>query len=212
MIVTKYEHACFTVEIDGQLLVIDPGDFTKTLSVPANVAAIVITHEHQDHFDPQTITSLIETNPEAVLISLESIIDSYGEIAHSQKVAPGDTASVGPFNLAFFGGKHAHIHSSIPQIDNIGILINNAIYFPGDSFEVPHQPVKLLALPASGPWFKTSDAIDFMLDIKPDKAFPTHNIHNSEQGQKLFDRIVGGFAEHAGITYVPLDIEQSIEL
>jgi hypothetical protein len=51
-----------------------------------------------------------------------------------------------------------------------------------------------------------------MLEVKPQNVFATHNIHNSAPGQALFDRIVGGFAERAGITYTPLSIGESVEL
>jgi hypothetical protein len=129
----------------------------------------------------------------------------------SHAAKPDDTITVGVFKLDFFGGTHAEIHSTIPLIDNIGVMINNLIYYPGDSFVVPERPVQVLALPASGPWLKTSAAIDFLLSVRPTRVFPTHNIHNSERGQQLFDRIVSGFSEKANIEYMPLAVGQSIE-
>ncbi len=211
MKITKYEHACLTVEINGQVLVIDPGNFTKTLETPQNVVAIVITHEHPDHFDPDMLASIYNNNPESVLISLASIVEKMPD--HTSKaISPGDTLNIGPFNLTFYGGKHAEIHSSIPLIDNVGVMINDLLYYSGDSFSQPEHPVEIVALPASGPWFKTGTAVDFMLAVKPNKVFPTHNIHNSEPGQALFNKIVGGFAEQAGIEYIPLLPGQTIEV
>lgn len=193
------------------MLIVDPGNFTNIMAVPENVVAIVVTHEHPDHFDPDILAAIYNKNPECVLVSLESITTKMPEHL-SRVVTPGDHVRISPFNLTFFGGKHAEIHSSIPLIDNIGVMINDTLYYPGDSFAAPDIPVEMLALPASGPWFKTSDAIDFMLEVQPKSLFATHNVHNSEPGQALFDRIVGGFAEHAGITYVALPVGESIEL
>jgi L-ascorbate metabolism protein UlaG (beta-lactamase superfamily) len=211
MKVTKYEHACFTVEIDNQLLVVDPGNFTASFEIPTNVVAIVITHEHPDHFDPDVLAAIYNKNPESVLISLAAITQKMPD-HKSQIIKTGDKVTARGFELEFFGGKHAQIHSSIPIIDNVGVMINNTLYYPGDSFAAPNRPVDTLALPASGPWFKTSDAVDFLLTVKPNRAFPTHNVHNSEPGQELFNKIVGGFANQSDIDYIPLAIKQTIEI
>ena len=57
MKLTKYEHACFTVEdTSGNVLVVDPGSFSKNFVVPNNVVGIVITHEHADHFNTDILT------------------------------------------------------------------------------------------------------------------------------------------------------------
>lgn len=211
MKLTKYEHACFTVEKDGQIVIVDPGVFSSTLPELHNVAGIVITHQHEDHFDPDVLAAIYNNNPDSVLVSLQSIIEKMPDHP-SRAVSAGDTIKIGPFLLSFFGEKHAEIHSSIPLVDNVGVLIDDTLYYPGDSFTRPQIPVTILALPASGPWFKTSDAIDFLLDVKPARAFATHNIHNSEPGQTLFNRIIGGFTDRAGTEYAALDIGQSIEI
>jgi L-ascorbate metabolism protein UlaG (beta-lactamase superfamily) len=210
MKLTKYEHACFTVENNDETLIVDPGCFTKELQIPSNVVGIVITHVHDDHFDPAIIESIYDKNPDALLVSLAEITEKIPQ-HHSIPVIPRQNIKIGQFNLEFFGGKHAEIHSSIPIIDNLGIMINDCIYYPGDSFSEPNKPVDLLALPASGPWFKTSNAIDFLTAVKPKRVFATHNIHNSEPGQALFNRIIGSFAEKVGSEYIDLDVTQVSE-
>ena len=210
MKLTKYEHACFTVENNDETLIVDPGCFTKELQIPNNVVGIVITHVHDDHFDPNVLTEIYNKNPNSILISLASIVEKMPDYK-SQIVNPGDNIKLGSFELEFFGGKHAEIHSSIPIIDNLGIMINDTIYYPGDSFSEPNKPVDLLALPASGPWFKTSNAIDFLTAVKPKRVFATHNIHNSEPGQALFNRIIDSFAKKVGSEYINLDVTQVSE-
>ena len=178
MKITKYEHACFTVEYEGKLLVVDPGVFTTNLGAPENVVAIVVTHEHADHFDPAALGAIIAHNPGAVIIAHETITRQFGDQGETlpyKAVASGDKVSVGPFNLEFFGGDHAIIHPDIPQIANLGVIINNAVFYPGDSFVRPEREVQVLALPVSAPWLKISEVIDYLTEVKPKIAFPTHD-------------------------------------
>ncbi|WP_205623083.1 MBL fold metallo-hydrolase [Sciscionella marina] len=52
MRITKFGHACVRVEKNGQAIVIDPGVMTTEPDVLAGVEAVLVTHEHFDHFDP----------------------------------------------------------------------------------------------------------------------------------------------------------------
>ncbi len=90
-------------------------------------------------------------------------------------VAPGDARGAGPFRLRFFGGKHIVIHESIPIIDNVGVLVNDAFYYGGDSYDRPDGPVEVLAAPIGAPWLKISEAMDYVLAVKPRRAFYTHD-------------------------------------
>ena len=123
----------------------------------------------------------------------------------SQAAISGQTLNVGPFNLEFFGGEHATIHPDIPVVGNIGVMINDSLYYPGDSFSVPTKPVKILALPVSAPWMKISDMIDFLRAIKPVLAFPTHDAILSDSGMLLADSLAIRFAELVGTDYKRID-------
>lgn len=185
----KYEHACFTLEKDSQLLVVDPGNFTTDFISPSNVVAIVITHEHGDHFDHEQIAAIAAENPNVVIVGHPSITDKI-EVFQTISVLPGDELTTGPFSLRFFGGEHAVIHPDIPTIANLGILVNDLLYYPGDSFVRPDVPVDTLALPVGAPWLKLSEAVDFVRDIKPRFVFPTHDAVLSDIGKGLADRLV----------------------
>lgn len=205
MKVTKYEHACFTIENEGKLLVIDPGGWTTTLGTPENIVGIVITHEHADHFDPAMLAALIAQNPDATIISHGDIITQLDNSLPRRAVKPGDSMSVGPFRLEFFGGQHATIHPNIPTIANLGVLINEAIYYPGDSFVRPDKTVTALALPVAAPWLKISEAMDFLTDVKPTVTFPTHDAILSDQGKGLVDRLLSPVAATIGAHYQRID-------
>ncbi|MFP3381565.1 hypothetical protein SB767_35190, partial [Bacillus sp. SIMBA_069] len=73
-------------------------------------------------------------------------------------VHPGDSVEAGPFSLRFFGGRHAVIHESIPVVDNVGVLVNDTLYYAGDSFSIPEGvEVDVLAAPAGAPWMKIAE-------------------------------------------------------
>ena len=190
MKLTKYEHACFTVEKDGEILVVDPGGYTTDFIAPEGVVAVVITHIHGDHFDRDLLDSIIDKNPGALIIGPEDVVKQI-ETFETRPVDASDSVEVGGFNLEFFGGQHAVIHPSLPIAQNVGVMINDLIYYPGDSFATPDgRPVDTLALPVAGPWMKISEAIDFALAVKPRFMFPTHDAVLSDVGRALPDGTV----------------------
>lgn len=209
MILTKYEHACVTLEEDNQILVIDPGGLTTDFIAPEGVVVIVITHEHFDHFDHDQIAAIVDKNPEAMIIGHQAITSQI-EVFTTRSVEAGNTIDVGPFHMVFTGGQHALIHASIPVIANLGVLINELFYYPGDSFVLPGQPIDTLAVPAGAPWMKTGEAMDFLGIVGPRLAFPTHDRLLSEQGKAVADRLLGGAAQTHGIEYVRLKDSLSI--
>lgn len=209
MTITKYEHACLIVEESGSKLVIDPGQFTAQLPNLDEVTAIVITHVHADHIDERKVKQIITDNPSVKIFSTQEVADAFHNL-NVIVIEPGSMHQIGPFTLAFFGGEHATIHSSFPKTQNIGVLVNSILYYPGDSFALPGRPIKALAAPAAAPWLKISEAMDFIGDIKPELAFPTHDAILSDEGKQVFDSMLEPFAKKAGTTYQRLKTGQSI--
>lgn len=201
MILTKYEHACFTLEKDGKLLVVDPGEWTTDLGPLDNVVAVVITHEHPDHLDPSALDAIIARSPDTVVYAHESITNQLSDNFMTTPVEAGDVVTAAPFTLEFFGGKHAVIHESYPRVVNLGVLVNDSVYYPGDSFVVPNKPIKALALPVGGPWQKISEPMDFAAEVGAKLVFPTHDAVLSKNGKALPDRMIPSFMESHGGKY-----------
>lgn len=200
MRITKLEHAAFVLEKDGAKLVVDPGSFARPVPEPSGVAAVVITHEHADHWDEPHLTALLAANPGVPIYGPQGVKDAVKSFDVTA-VAPGDKITAGPFSLEFFGGKHAVIHSSIPVVDNVAVSIDGgAVYYPGDAFTVPEGvDVDVLATPSSAPWLKTGEVIDFVLEVKPRRAFPTHEAINSDAGKAMAkDRIAWAAKQNGG--------------
>lgn len=212
MKLTKYEHACFVLEKDGKLVVVNPGGYTKDLPALENVVGVVITHYHPDHFDPSALEALFASNPNMEVYGTRQVDQELtAAVFTHHSVDAGDEVSIGPFNLEFFGGNHAEIHSSRPIDQNVGVLINSTVYYPGDSFALPNVPIKVLALPTAAPWLKIGETIDYLVAVKPGFAFPTHDAVASDIGKNLVDRMLPDFARSYGGTYQrlvePLEID-----
>ena len=210
MQLTKYEHACFVVQSDGRKLVVDPGNLTTDLDIDHDIDVVVITHEHPDHFWVDNLAQLIEANPDLTIVAPQSVTDKIDVRCHKQSATPGDSLTISTFTLDFYGGTHAEIHADIPRIDNIGVMINNSVYYPGDSLARPDQPVIALALPAAAPWLKIGESIDLLRDIKPRVAFPTHDAIYSDSGKGIADNLLSAEAESIDCEYRRLESGESI--
>lgn len=205
MKLTKYEHACFTIENDGQCLVVDPGNFTTDFVPPDNVTAVVVTHQHPDHFDPELIAEIFAKNDGVTIIGPSEVTDTI-KIENKRSVDANERVTIGAFDLEFFGGVHALIHDSLPRPQNLGVMINQLVYYPGDSFAVPTSAVDTLVLPAAAPWLKISESIDFFTKIRPRLALPTHDAILSDVGKELVDRLLDTAAAGIdGCRYCRLD-------
>ncbi|WP_368499179.1 MBL fold metallo-hydrolase [Herbiconiux sp. A18JL235] len=212
MRLTKFEHAALLLEQSGRKLFVDPGSFTTPITDAANTVAVVITHEHPDHWTPDQLRRILEASPDAMLYGPEGVVRAASDFAVT-RVDPGDTVEVAPFSLRFFGGRHAVIHSSIPVIDNVGVLVNDTLYYPGDSWAVPEGvEVDTLAVPAGAPWMKIAEAMDYVLEVKPKRAFGTHEMVLSVAGKSMAaDRLAWATAEGGG-EYVNLQPGDSLDL
>ena len=212
MRVTKQEHAALIIESTGKTLVVDPGVFTTALVGLNEVVAIVITHEHADHWTPEQLTRIIDRSP-GLKIFGPSGVAAAATGFDVTVVNEGDTVDVEPFTLRFFGGKHAIIHESLPIVDNLGVLVNDTLYYPGDSFFVPEGvEVDTLAAPIGAPWLKIGEAMDFISAVKPRQAFGIHEMTLSTAGKGMSHDRLKWATEQGGGEYFALEPNESLDL
>jgi len=212
MRVTKQEHACLILESAGKTLVIDPGVFTTALIGLNDVVAVVMTHEHGDHWTADQLNHILDRNPGVKFYGPEGVAIAASDFDITV-VRDGDMVAADPFALRFFGEKHAVIHSSIPIVDNVAVLVNDALYYPGDSFTVPEGvEVDTLAAPVGAPWLKIGDAIDFVLAVRPRRAFATHEMVLSTVGKGMGGERLKWAVEQGGGEYVALEPGDSLDL
>ncbi len=212
MRVTKHAHAALTIVDSGKTLVIDPGSFTDPMIDLQGVVAIVLTHEHPDHWTPEHLDRLLRDWPGVPVFGPEGVANA-AEGYDITVVSPGDTVTVDPFALRFFGGRHAVIHESIPVIDNVGVLVNDTLYYPGDSYAVPEGvEVRLLAAPLGAPWLKIAEAMDFVLAVAPRLAFGTHDMTLSVIGRGMHRARLRWAVEQGGGEFLELEPGDSTDL
>ena len=211
MKLTKFEHACLILEVANERLIIDPGVFTMPLGDLGEVVAVVVTHEHGDHWTPEQLQRIIERNPDVVIYGPAGVVAAAGEIAVTA-VKDGDVIEVGAFTLRFFGEKHAVIHESIPVIDNVGVLVNDELFYGGDALVVPPVAVNTLAAPVGAPWLKIGDAMDYVVAVNPKRAFPVHEMVLSTAGKGMGNDRLTWASEQGGGSYFVLEPGESIDL
>lgn len=211
MKLTKYEHACMVFDLEGSTLIIDPGAFTTLLTDLVSVVAIVITHEHADHFTAEQLQRILLRNPDARILGPAGVAAAAPDFA-VEVVKHGDTVQVGPFSLRFFGEKHAVIHESIPVVDNVGVLINDTFYYAGDSYTLPGVPVGTLAVPIGAPWLKIGDAMDYVLAVKPRHVVPVHDAPLSQIGKGMTRSRIEAMTQRVGGEFHVLEAGESLDL
>ncbi|HEX5729855.1 MBL fold metallo-hydrolase [Microbacterium sp.] len=212
MRVTKHQHAALTLQDSGKTLVIDPGSFTDPLFDLSEVVGIVITHEHPDHWTPDHLDRLLKNAPGIPILGPEGFAKAAAGYDVTV-VRPGDTVTIEPFTLTFFGGAHAVIHDTVPVIDNVGVLVNDAFYYPGDSYAVPKGvDVKLLAAPLGAPWLNIGEAMDFVLEVSPRQAFGTHDMGLSVIGRTQHRARLRWATEKDGGEFLELEPGDSADL
>lgn len=212
MQLTKHEHAALVLDKHGKKLVIDPGSFTSPLSDLHGLVGIVLTHEHADHWTPEHLDRILGTHPDVPIYAPEGV----AKAAAGYRItvaSPGDTVEVGPFHLSFHGGRHAVIHESIPVVDNVGVLVDDQFYYPGDSYAVPEgATVDLLAAPVGAPWLKIGEAMDFVLAVKPARAFGTHDMTLSRAGLTMGRARLQWAVEQNGGEFLALEPGDSTDI
>lgn len=167
-------------------LLFDPGCFSDFDEV-RDLDAILITHQHADHADPERLAALVKNNPRAVLHAdpgtAEDVIA--GLALAVTTVRPGDAFEVGGTAVNIVGGEHARIHRDYPVPPNVGYVVDHgAFYHPGDSLFVPEQKIDVLGIPFAAPWVKTGELLDFLRAVAPRLAVAIHDTMLSDNGRQ----------------------------
>ncbi|MFB6957450.1 MBL fold metallo-hydrolase [Streptomyces sp. NPDC056309] len=204
MRLTKKSHACVRLEKDGRTLVIDPGGFSEQ-DAASGADAILVTHEHADHFDEGRLRAALESRPGAEVWTLKSVAEQIAAAfpGRVHTVGHGDTFTAAGFDVQVHGELHAVIHPDIPRITNVGYLVDGGrVFHPGDALTVPDVPVETLMLPVMAPWNKISEVIDYVREVGPQRAYDIHDALLTDLARPIYDRQIGalGGAEHLRLT------------
>lgn len=190
----RLSHAGVVLETEGRSLVIDPGSFSAgdelsaALTAALPVAGLVITHEHADHWTPDTVAAVRAAAPDAPIFTTAATASALAAAGFDGVtiVVEGDTARVGPFRTSFYGHRHEVLHASIPVIENVGVRVNDVFAYGGDDLTRPPFRADLLGVPIGSPWSNLAQVMDFVLKAAPRRAYLTHDGMLSSAGLGLF--------------------------
>ncbi|CAN5154745.1 MBL fold hydrolase [soil metagenome] len=212
MELTHFGHSCLLASFPQTTVLFDPGTFSHGFEGITGLSAILITHQHPDHADPDRLPSLVAANPQAALYADPQTAAQLG--GAWQAVNVGDELSVGELTVRGVGGRHAVIHPELPVIDNISYLIGDGehpakLMHPGDALFVPDEPVDVLATPAAAPWMKISEAVDYLRAVAPTHAVPIHHGIVAPEARGIY---FGRLSEMTDTDFRVLDEESTLSL
>jgi L-ascorbate metabolism protein UlaG (beta-lactamase superfamily) len=191
MELTKHGHACVVLSDGDRRLVVDPGVFTEPEAFDG-ADAVLITHEHVDHFEPERLRAALDADPALEVWTNRAVarrLEGLGGRVHP--VGHGDALTIAGFDVRVHGEWHAEIHPDVPHVLNVGFLVEGQVFHPGDALTVPDEPVATLLLPMHAPWSKVAELIDYVRAVDADQAFAIHDALLSEAGLGVVGGLLG---------------------
>lgn len=179
MKVTKYPQSCLLLEKDGKRLLIDPGQFVTEAFSAAQlgaVDAILITHEHQDHADPELIKAVIGGSSIPV-IGNQGTKDALGDVV-TRVVQDGEEFEVPGFAVCAHELPHMLMPDGSEGPQNTGYIINGAFFHPGDGLEVSGVTVDTTGVAVAGPDVSPRDVVGFVQSVGAKTIVPLHFHHH----------------------------------
>ncbi|MGE2731436.1 MBL fold metallo-hydrolase [Mycolicibacterium vaccae] len=209
MELTHFGHSCLMASVPGTAVLFDPGNFSHGFDGLTGLAAILVTHQHHDHADPDRLPALVEANPHAALYADRQTAALYGP--PWQALRPGDALDIGAFHVRAVGGLHGVIHPDLPVVDNISFLVGDGehpakLMHPGDALFNPGEPVVVLGTPVGGPWMNIAESVNFLRAVAPEHAVPIHHGMVDPSARGIY---YGRLTEFTDIDLRPLEVEQS---
>jgi L-ascorbate metabolism protein UlaG (beta-lactamase superfamily) len=202
MELTKHRHSCVRLDDGDRTLVLDPGGFSDLDAALDGADAVLITHEHGDHVDLDRVRAAATADPRLRVWAPPSVTGQLADLGdQAVAVGAGESFEAAGFSVRTFGGQHALIHPLIPIVANVGYLIDDAVFHPGDSFTVPPTDVQTLLLPAVAPWSKVSEVIDYTIAVRAPRAYPIHDGIVTDFWHGILRNNLVPIAERFGIDY-----------
>ncbi|MGH4026298.1 MAG: MBL fold metallo-hydrolase [Pseudonocardiaceae bacterium] len=181
MQIVHFGQSCVLAEAANARLLIDPGVYSSGFEELTGLDAILVTHQHPDHLDIHRLPALMAANPAAELVADPGSAPLLAEAGLDHRVVrPGEQLKLADTTVDVIGGEHGVIHPDIPVVPNNGYLIDGGagtILHPGDSFTLSGTDtgdIDVLLLPTVAPWFKLSEAVDYLRAVDPGLAVPIH--------------------------------------
>lgn len=176
MNITKYPQSCLIVEKDGARILIDPGSFLAgkfTAEQLPDIDAIILTHRHPDHANPELITALLAKKSVPVYAN-DDTKDFLGGSVVTHPINPGDTATVAGFAVQTYDMPHCPMPDGSAGPPNNGYVFDGTFLHAGDGVAVEGLQVENAAIAIAGPDVSLRDAADLIKAVGAKKVIPIH--------------------------------------
>lgn len=185
LVIHPVAHASFVMQTPDTVIYADPvGGAAKYKDLPP-AQLILLTHEHKDHFNLDTLNALLGT--ETKLITNPSVFDKLpGELKErATAIGNGDSTSFGDmavdavpaYNLA---AERLKFHPKGRDNGYVLRIGGEKIYIAGDTEAVPEmralEGIKIAFVPMNLPYtMGVEQAAEGVLDFAPAVVFPYHH-------------------------------------
>ncbi|MBX6354787.1 MAG: MBL fold metallo-hydrolase [Micromonosporaceae bacterium] len=189
MDLVKFGHACVRLEKQGRAIVVDPGAMTPEPAALLDIEAVLITHEHFDHFDPVRLREAVGRHPDLRIYTCPGVARQLTDLGDRVVVVGnGDAFEAAGFRIEVVGEKHHYSHPDVPPVDNVGFVVDGEVFHPGDALTLVEVPT--LLVPGQAPWMTVPDLIGYLRRMAPRRAYAIHDGLINEWGIKVLEGVL----------------------
>lgn len=176
------KHASLMLDFHGTIIHVDPIAKMADYSTLPKADLILITHEHYDHFEPETINRISKKGAKVILTKTcaerfpEGVVLSNGD---EVKVADITVSAVPAYNLIHKRDTGEPFHAKGTGNGYLLALGGKRIYVAGDTENIPEMKglvdIDIAFLPMNLPYTMTPEMVaDAALCFRPKILYPYH--------------------------------------
>lgn len=216
MRITKIGHSCLLLEDGTTRILTDPGKYSflnGEARMPENLEglnAILVTHEHGDHADPEAIKTILGKNKVPVK-SNAGVKTALQKSGIEVELFESGTEKIGSIEVEAIPAAHEKLFFGEPQ--NTAYHFNKTLLLTGDSLDPKLYGIKtqVLGLPIMAPWMNIHQGAEFAKNMQPEVVIPVHDgfaVPDFVRGQhQLWTKLL----EDLGIRFIAPELGKTMQ-
>lgn len=184
VIIHPVSHASFVMELPDRVIYVDPVGGAASYEGMPEADLILITHEHGDHYDAETLNAIVGENTK--LITNPAVFEMLGEDLKSRasSMANGDSQDVDGMQIEAvpaYNTTEDRLQYHPQGRDNGYVLTTGGkrIYIAGDTEDIPEmralEDIYIAFVPMNLPYTMTVDqAASAVAEFEPEHVYPYH--------------------------------------